>query len=76
MEDARSSKFQGGVAAPAVRRGSDCAGGGAPVALAYAVLRTLSFWQDDRPESGGQTGGKTLALGDVHALARLEPLRA
>jgi HlyD family secretion protein len=38
-----------------------------------AVLRTLSFWQDERPESGGQTGGKTLTLGDVHALARLEP---
>jgi HlyD family secretion protein len=73
MEDARSSKFQGGVAAPAVRRGLIVP---AVVLLSLspmAFLRTLSFWQDDRPESGGQTGGKTLTLGDVHALARLEP---
>ena len=73
MEDARSSKFQGGGAAPAVRRGLIVP---AVVLLSLspmAVLRTLSFWQDQAPGSGGQTGGKTLALGDVHALARLEP---
>jgi HlyD family secretion protein len=73
MEDAGSSKFQAGVTAQAARRGLIVP---AVVLLSLspmAVLRTLTVWQDDRPESAEQTGGKTLALGDVHALARLEP---
>jgi HlyD family secretion protein len=73
MEDAGSSKIRAGVTAPVARRGLIVP---AVLLLSFspmAVLRTLSLWQDDRPETSTQTGGKTLALGDVHALARLEP---
>jgi HlyD family secretion protein len=73
MEDAGSSKLQAGTTAP---RGGRRLIVPAVVLLSLspmAFLRTLSSWQDDRPESIAQSGGTTLALGDVHALARLEP---
>jgi HlyD family secretion protein len=72
MEDARSSKFPVGIAAPGTRRRLIVP---AVILLSLspmAVLRTVSAWQDDRPESSAQTGGRTPGLGDVHALARLE----